>query len=137
MSKTADSGIDEQQRQANEWRGPHTNPHTGEVYYCGDYGPELSDNFIVKQMQQPKPILCISYKRTLHGSQVESIRALLERRLVNWHVLVLDCMSTDGAQAFMPNGGAMQTIDTDEFGAWLRDREAKEGGGIPVQRPIV
>ena len=50
MSKTADSGIDEQQRQANdadllwdanEWRGPHTDPHTGEVYYRGDPGPEL------------------------------------------------------------------------------------------------
>ena len=48
MSKTADSGIDEQQRQANEgrdqtrdWRGPHTNHKTGEVYYLGPHGPEL------------------------------------------------------------------------------------------------
>ena len=127
MSKTADSGIDEQQRQSNEWRGPLTNPHTGEVYYCGDYAPELSDNFTMKQMQQPKPILCISYKQTLQSSQVAAIMASLEKRLVNWHVLVLHCMSTDGAQAFMPNGGTIQTIDTDEFGAWLRDREAKDG----------
>ena len=40
MSKTADSGIDEQQRQ--EWHGPHIDPNTGEVYYRGDPGPELT-----------------------------------------------------------------------------------------------
>ena len=137
MSKTTDSGIDEQQRQENEWTGPHTNPDTGEVYYRGDYAPELSNNFIMKQMQRPKPILCISYKQALSPSQIEAIAAVLERRLADWHVLVLDCMSTDGAQAFTPNGGTMQKIDTDEFGQWLRDREAKDGGGIPVQRPIV
>ena len=126
MSKTADSGIDEQQRQANEWRGPHTNQDTGEVYYCGDPGPELLDDFIMKQWQQPKPILCISYKRTLSRHQVDAIRTLIERRVFGWRVLVLDSMSTDGAQAFMPNGGTIQAIDTNEFGAWLREREAKE-----------
>ena len=121
MSKTADSGIDEQQRQAaiadayallmNEgliltkekspfmYAPPIT--HAGEELLTGANGE--------KYWTKPKapvwenPILCVTLTSVLSQHEADRIKAKLSDAFCHpWKVVIIDCMTEAKIQAFIP-----------------------------------
>lgn len=115
MSKTADSGIDEQQRQANEWRGPHTNPDTAEVYYCGGPGPELSDNFVNKQrIMQLENVL----NRIISAYDIARSYDMLHRACNDNLRLSVDKARGVMERIDIPPKGCVMIVDTPDSNVW-------------------
>lgn len=71
----------------------------------------------------PKPILCISRVGYLSSDQLRAFQINFQSlHRCGWLVIILENMPENNVQAFMPNGGNIETLDISLFGEWLKTK---------------
>jgi hypothetical protein len=106
MSKIADSGIEEQQRQMNE--APPGVVNEMDMPIPSDFA-KMFDKLRARadSNAHPKPLIVISFTATITATQAshiqENVASIVDKS--GWFVLVVDNVGNPGVHAYLPGTG--------------------------------